>query len=214
MQEELVRTRTRFSAFESWFERLKDDEAMGAFDEWDMKVRDEISVGETIHFTADIVVSPLFKVITAYTSFVNNPGAIDVRQQDLASMKKHAKMMESWISDGAGSSQVAAYFQPGGTARPRIVGRLDKKYLVSGLSNVEERYQIVAQVSSLLGPSDTESLLRIVKDAPPTPMEVETVTNAMKHMQGAAVHLKVSFQDEDLSFAHPDVIVRPIAIFK
>ncbi|AEB43768.1 hypothetical protein VAB18032_13280 [Micromonospora maris AB-18-032] len=36
----------------------------------------------------------------------------------------------------------------------------------------------------------------------------------MKHMQEGAAHLRVPFDDDDLSFTHPDVIVHPIAIFK
>ncbi|MFG1651876.1 hypothetical protein ACGFIE_18325 [Micromonospora sp. NPDC049275] len=94
------------------------------------------------------------------------------------------------------------------------MARLSSEYLVSGLGNIEERYQIIAQVRSILKPDENESLVRLLKDAPPVPLEVTTVTDAMKHMQEAAVHLNVAFEDDDLSFTHPDVLVHPIAIFK
>jgi hypothetical protein len=176
IHEELVRTRTRFSAFESWYRQLEEAGALGGFDEWDMSVRDELSAGDTIKFAADIHVSPLFKLVTAFTSFTNNPGSISMRQQDVTSMKKQAATMEAWVSDSEGTKQFAVYFRPDGVEKPRIVGRLSGQFLISGLSNIEERYQVVAQVSSILGTSDTESLVRILKDAPPVPFEVETVT--------------------------------------
>lgn len=214
IHEELVRTRTRFSAFESWHRQLQDAEALGEFDAWDMAVRDEISTGETVHFLADIRVSPLFKLISAFSSFTKNPGSVPIRQQDLTTMKQRAAMMDSWVSDGDGTKQYAVHLRPNGISAPRIVGRLSGKYLVAGLGNIEERYHVVVQVSSILGPDSAESLVRLLKDAPPVPLEVETVTNAMRHMQRGASALQVPFEDDDLSFTYPDVLVRPIAIFK
>ncbi|WP_148272222.1 hypothetical protein [Micromonospora maris] len=214
IQEELVRTRTRFSSFESWLQRLTDEGAIGSFDEWDMQVRDQISAGDTIHFTADVYTSPLYKLVTAFSSFADNPAMFGTRQQDNASNKRQAKMMESWITGNDGNLSVAVYLRPNGVSRPRIIARLSANYLVSGLSNIEERYQVIAQVRTILRPNEKESLLRILKNAPPVPIEVETVTEAMKHMQEGAAHLRVPFDDDDLSFTHPDVIVHPIAIFK
>ncbi|WP_436837020.1 DUF6414 family protein [Micromonospora tulbaghiae] len=214
IQEELVKTRTRFSSFESWFRRLKEEGALGTFDEWDMEVRDEVSVGDTLHFSADVSVSPLFKLVTAYSSFAKAPQQFGLKQQELANIKRTAQMMESWISGSDGSRSVAVYLRANSTGRPRIVARLSSDYLVSGLANIEERYQVVAQVRSILSPRHQESLVRVLKDAPPVPIEVSTVTEAMKHMQEGAAHLHVPFEDEDLSFTHPDVIVHPIAIFK
>jgi hypothetical protein len=79
VQEELVLTRTYFSAFEAWYERMAADEALGEFDAWDIEVRDAIDVGDTIRFQADVVLSPLYHVIAAYTSFVkdsSNPASV------------------------------------------------------------------------------------------------------------------------------------------
>jgi hypothetical protein len=214
IQEELVRTRTRFSSFESWFQRLVEEDALGKFDDWDMDVRDQLAAGDTLHFSADVRVSPLFKLVTAYSSFAQNPAIFGIKQQDLAETKRVAKIMESWITDRDGNRSIAVYLNANQIGKPRIVGRLSTNYLVSGLGNIEERYQIVAQVRSILGPNDEESLLRVLKDAPPVPLEVKTVTTAMKHMQEGATHLQVPFEDADLSFTHPDIIVHPIAIFK
>jgi hypothetical protein len=123
-------------------------------------------------------------------------------------------MMEGWISGSDGSRSIAVYLNPNRLGKPRIVARLSSEYLVSGLGNIEERYQVVAQVRSILAPDDQESLVRVLKDAPPVPLEVTTVTEAMKHMQGGAAHLHIPFEDDDLVFTHPDLIVHPIAIFK
>jgi hypothetical protein len=88
IHEELVKTRTRFSSFESWFSRLAEEGALGTFDEWDMEVRDEVAVGDTLHFSADVRVSPLFKMITAYSSFTQTPQTFGLKQQGLAEAKR------------------------------------------------------------------------------------------------------------------------------
>jgi hypothetical protein len=214
IQEELVRTRTLFSAFESWYQRLREEGALGTFSDWDMSVRDEIEIGETIQFFADIRVSPLFKLVMAYMSFASNPAMFGVKGNMVAETKKNAKMMESWVTGQDGTRSTAVYLRPNGVGAPRVVGRLSDKYLIAGLENIEETYSVVAQVRSILGPNDNVSLVRVLKDAPPVPVEVETVTNAMRNMQEGAKPLGVFFGDDDLMFSHPDVIVQPLAIFK
>lgn len=215
IQEELVRTRTWFSAFDAWHQRLMEESAIGTFDEWDMSVRDEIEVGDTVSFSADLRVSPLYKLVTAFASFAANSATFGIEAKNVPGIKQKAKMMEGWIRGRDGTRSLAAYLHPYGEGTPRIVARLSEKYLIAGLENIEERYQVIGQVRSILGPNDEESIVRILKDAPPVPKEIQTVAEAMKHiMQEGAKLLGVRFEDSDLLFVHPDVIFHPIAIFK
>ena len=63
IQEELVRRRTWFSGFDAWYRALKEHDAIGTFDQWDMEVRDDLRVGDTVEFSADLRLSPVHKVL-------------------------------------------------------------------------------------------------------------------------------------------------------
>ena len=46
---------------------------------------------------------------------------------------------------------------------------MDEKYLIGGgLEGVEGRYTVLAQVDAVLGEGQTESIIRVVREAPPT----------------------------------------------
>ena len=69
IEEELVRTRTTFSALESWYSTLKTADAFGTFDEWNTDVRDAIGVGDTIEFQADIELTPVHLLMRTFLAF-------------------------------------------------------------------------------------------------------------------------------------------------
>jgi hypothetical protein len=74
LHEELVRKRTRFSAFEGWYQQLKGEEAIGTFEEWDQEVRDSLGVGDTIEFRASVRLSPLYLLFRTFGSYANEAG--------------------------------------------------------------------------------------------------------------------------------------------
>jgi hypothetical protein len=218
VQEELVLTRTYFSAFEAWYERMAADEALGEFDAWDMEVRDAIDVGDTIRFQADIVLSPLYHVIAAYTSFVkdsSNPASVlKLSGPEAAEAKRTARMMEQWVTRSSGQRSTLAYFHPFGINEPNIVGSLDDKFLIGGLDNVQGRFTVVAQVDTTLEDENTVSAIRILRDVPPTPMEIQTSREAFTHLIEPAKELGVTITEDDITFSHPTILIRPLAIFK
>ncbi len=68
IQEELVRRRTWFSAFESWYDVMRSEDAIGRFDKWDLEVRSELEVGDTLEFTADVQLSPIHLMFATFSS--------------------------------------------------------------------------------------------------------------------------------------------------
>ncbi|MFH7324498.1 hypothetical protein [Aeromicrobium sp. JJY06] len=218
MEAELRRTRTRFSAFDSWYSTLDQADAIGRFEGWDQSVRDELEVGDTIEFVADVKLSPIFRMFTAYTSFVEGatkPGNVfDLKGKELAEAKGIARMMENWMSGAGGQRTLPVYLAPHGAEEPRILGSLEAPYIVGGLENAEGRFTVIGQVDSLLGPDDKVSAVRILKDSPATPMEIDTMTEAVKHMQEGAEGLGVFIGDDDITFTSPAVMIRPIAVFR
>jgi len=214
----LVRTRTWFSAFDAWYRHLQDNEGLGSFDAWGEDVRNEMSVGDTIEFTADVRLSPLHKLITTFVSYAKGAGTakspFPVDAKAAAEAKKIAPRMEQWITGGHDRRNLLVYLLPGGAAYPRIVARLDDKYIVGDLDNIEGRFTVVAQVDALLHDDERDSVIRVVRDVPPTPMEVETINTALAPFAEAGRGLGVVVNDDDFTFASPTMIVRPIAIWK
>jgi hypothetical protein len=218
IQEELVRTRTWFSAFDSWHRFLKDNDAIGTFDGWDSEVRNELSVGDTIEFQADVRLSPLHKLLTTFLSYAAGAGTANspfqVAGKEAAEAKKTARMMEQWIMGREGRRNLAVYFLPFGTESPRIVARFDEKYIIGGLDNAEGRFTVIAQVDTLLQQGERESAIRIMREVPPTPKEIETVHEAMLNFVEPAKELGVELDETDLAIPYPAVIVRAIAVYK
>ena len=114
----------------------------------------------------------------------------------------------------AGRRNLPVYLLPGGVDKPRVVARLDEKFIIGGLDSAEASFRVVAQVDVILRPGQQESLIRVIRDVPPTPKEVETITEAMSHFVEPSKELGVEMLAEDLTFSHPAGLVRPIAIYK
>jgi hypothetical protein len=188
------------------------------FAHWNLEVRHQLHVGDTLEFEADLTLSPFHKVITAYRAFVNDLGrpgsSFDLKGPELAQAKKAALMMGGWIAGPSGKPSVPVYMAPYGTAEPRMVGRLLSEYLITGLGDAEGRYTVIGQVDTILQGDAQVSAIRLLREAPPTPLEVTTVTEAMRHMIEPAKAMGVNLTEEDLAFREPAVIVTPIAIFK
>lgn len=218
IQEELVRTRTWFSGFDGWYRTLKDRDAIGTFDVWDMEVRDAVAVGDTLEFKADIRLSPIHKLLATFLSYASSagtPGSVfTVTPRELQEARKTAKMMEGWMSGRDGRRNLPVYLLPDGRGAPRIVARLDDKFIIGGLDAAEGTFTVVAQVDAVLRPGQEESVIRVIRDVPPTPKEVEVIIEAMSHFIKPAQELGVDLQPDDLMFAYPTVVVRPIAIYK
>lgn len=217
IQEELVVTRTRFSAFDAWHAYLTKKKAIGKFGEWSVDVRGDLEVGDTIQFDATIDMSPLHKVMTTFVAFVSNPSSPGLSELDgnkRKEMVRTAKMIDGWLTTADGHRNLSVYFQPGGVAYPRILGRLDQSYLVGGLDAVAGGYTVVGQVAALLAQGEVDTVMRIIRDAPPTPIEHATIRDAFLHFVDPSSSLGVEIREDDLEFTYPTVVLRPIAIFR
>jgi hypothetical protein len=218
IEEELVKTRTWFSAFDAWHRHLVDHDAIGTFDVWDLDVREALTIGDTLEFLADVVLSPvhkLFRTFLSYADSAGKPGSqFHQRGAELAETKASARAMTEWMGGRDKPTHLPTYLLPGGIAEPRIVARLKDEYITGDRAQVESTYTVVGQVAALLANDQVESIIRVIRDVPPTPREVETISDAMTHFIDAGRELGVEFDSTDITIPAPAVIVRPIAIFQ
>lgn len=71
IEEEMVRTRTRFSVFDAWYQLMLEKKAVGVFNGWGDGALDEVSPGETIEFRAELSQGPLQTVLRLYLWFAD-----------------------------------------------------------------------------------------------------------------------------------------------
>ena len=101
IQEELVRTRTRFSAFDAWYKFLDSADAFGLLDGWDAETREELSVGDTVRFTASVSLSPIHKLIATFVAFANTAGQADSGFKSQESWQ--ASTSSTWLAESQAS---------------------------------------------------------------------------------------------------------------
>lgn len=219
VEEELVRTRTVFSAFDAWHKALSAEDAIGRFDEWDQEVRDQLSVGDTIEFSARTRLSPLHLVFRSFLSFAeqaNTPGSLmQQKGPELQETKATAKQIVALMKGGPDrKGRISLYMAPCGQMTPLVVCSLSEEYLVRSGEDLEGEFRVIAQVEHLLKEGETIPAIRFIRDVPPTPMEVSTSAEALEGFKEAAEGLGVTIADEDILIPAPAVQVRPIAIFR
>ena len=106
------------------------------------------------------------------------------------------------------------YLLPGGVESPRIVAHFDDRYILGGLEAVEGHFTVVGQVDSLFSEDEHASAIRVFRDVPASPKEIEVADEALRNFVEPARELGVELADDDFTFSAPTVMVRPIAVFK
>jgi hypothetical protein len=218
IEEELVKTRTWFSAFDAWYAYLTDAESIGTFDKWDQDVRDALSVGDTLEFSAQLRLSPVHKVFRTFLSFAANAAKPEhvfaQKGMELTETKRTARMMVEWMGGSDRPTHLPMYLQPGGVVEPRIVAGLQDSYLVGGHESIEGTFTVIGQVSALLSADEAESPIRVIRDVPPTQAEVDVISEALTNFIEPARELGVEIDEDDITIRAPAVMLRPIAVYQ
>ena len=85
----------------------------------------------------------------------------------------------------------------------------------AGWGGVDGPFAVIAQVEAVLAKPDEVSAIRVIRDAPPTPLEMKVIGDAMSGpFSEAAEAMGVRITEDDIKYRHPAVIVHPIAIFR
>ena len=116
VEEELVKTRTWFSAFEEWYRHLSENGGIGMlYDAWDEDVRDALRVGDTLEFTADVTLAPLHKLIRTFVSFADRASSGmfgELEGAQLTETKESAAMMATWLGGSSKRMSLPVYLRP------------------------------------------------------------------------------------------------------
>ena len=218
IEEEMVRTRTIFSAFDAWSRYLSDADAIGTLSSWGPDTREQLATGDTLQFEGRLTLTPIHQILRTFINFAEQasvPGSVfQQKGEDLKETKRTARMMETWLGGKDAASHYPVYIAPFETTDPKMIARLDETFMLSPKEGINGVYKVIAQVDEILREGDEISAVRILREVPPTAMEIETIGEALRNFIEPAKDLGVEITEHDLLVPHPAVVLRPIAIYR
>jgi hypothetical protein len=215
LEEEVVRTRTRFSIFELWYQKIIQESALGTFDGWDESALTAVAPGDTVEITGALQIVPLQTVLRLFRWFAaqaqdqNSPFA--QKNDELKSTKAGLRAIEALLG---GTDEVLAMLRPDGGDGPVVAVVLDANWLIGGLGRLDGIYTVLAQVEMVLGEDDRWPTVRLTTDAPVTKMERETLTEAVGKFAEPAAALGVTVKSGDAELKGPALLLRAIAVYR
>ena len=191
---------------------------LGSFDEWSAETRDAVRVGDTLKFEARVDMSPIYKVFQTFLSFADMAGrpgnGFSQSGQALKETKASATLVRGWIAVPDSPPIRSSTSRQAASRIPAWSRVLQPQYIVGSGESLEGQFWIVAQIAAILGEGENLSVIRVVRDAPPTPMELAAVNEMLSNFKEPAKEMGVDIDDSDINIAAPTVIVRPIAIYQ
>lgn len=220
LAEEMVRTRTRFSVFELWYQTLVDGKALGYFDGWGPSALEGVEPGDTIELRATLKVVPLqtlFKLFLWFADKAKTQGHVfSQKGEELKGTKDSERNIKMFLGDNeeGGVDEVIFIAQPIGEPGPAVALPISAKWLVGKVGQLGGEYTIVAQVEQVLGPNEELPTLRLTHDVTATPLEIETLKASVQHFVEPAKAMGIDVSTADASIIGPALWLNPVAIYR
>jgi hypothetical protein len=218
-EEEMVRTRTRFSVFELWYQSLIEANALGRFDGWGDTALDGVLPGDTLEFRGQLETAPLQTLLRLYLWFVDKAKSqghlFSQKGDELKSTKEAERNLRMLLGDpDEDSEQVVVLARPNGDHGPTVAMPIKTKWLIGKFGQLGGEYTVVAQVDQIVGPDQELPALRLTQDVAATPLEITTLKEAIAEFAAPAKALGVAISDSEASIKGPALWLEPIAIFR
>lgn len=217
VEEELVRTRTRFSVFEIWYQTLVEQKGLGTFEGWSADLLSEVEPGDTIEFRADVELVPLQVLFEMYYWFATQakaPGTIFSQKGEQLNQIKAGERVMKMLAGGDDAAVVMVTGRPGGDQAPVVAMELQKHNVIGELGRLSGRFGVVGQVDRVLAAGDEMPALRLLRSAPPTKLELEALRDAVSKFDESATEFGLSKPSELASIKGPALWITPIAVFR
>lgn len=219
IEEEMVRTRTRFSIFDAWYRLMHEKKAVGTFDEWGKGALDGVEPGDTLEFRSALSQGPLQTVLRLFLWFADQAA----RDGNLFSQKGEArkttiasaKSVRQLLGDTTGADdEIPLLATPVGAPGPAVLLAVSKKWLIGRLGQLGGAFGVVGQVVQIVDEGDEYPVLRLTKDVSPTPLEITTLKEAVQHFVEPAKGLGVEVSASESVIHGPLLVIKPIAIYR
>ncbi|TQL70081.1 hypothetical protein FB381_4007 [Nocardioides albertanoniae] len=215
-EEEVVRTRTRFSVFELWYQGLVEKKALGRFNGWGPDALDGVESGHTIELRAVCRPAPAYTMMHLYRWYADKAKSqghpMSLKGEELKAVKEGERGFDA-LFEGNGD-QVVLIATPLGEAGPKVAMPIDPQWLIGSLGSLGGEYTIVAQVDRLIAEGDEYPTIRLMQDVAPTPIEVQVMKEALGNFVVPSKELGIELSDNEATIPGPAVWLDPIAIFR
>jgi hypothetical protein len=217
LEEEMVRTRTRFSVFEIWYNNLVNSKAVGVFDGWGPGILSDVQPGDTVELKARLELVPFQIVIRMFSWYVKQAktqGSIyEQRGDDLKALKESERVFKALVADEENLESVAIA-TPVGDAGPPVAMQLADRWMIGELGHLSGTYTVVGQVDQILAAGEEFPALRLIRGAPVTTIEIEALRQIVGNFTEPAKGFGLTISENDVSIKGPALWLTPIAIFR
>ena len=219
IEEAMVRTRTRFSIFDAWYQLLHDRKGVGTFDGWGADALDGVEPGDTIEFRAHLSPGPLQTVLRLYLWFADQAlkdGNLftqksDERKTTSAAARNIRQLLGNTSDDDEEYPLLAT---PDGDDGPVVLLSLSQRWLIGRMGQLGGKFGVVGQVVQIIESGDEYPVIRLTRDVSPTPVEINALKVAVGHFVEPAKALGVEVEAEESVVRGPVLVIKPIAIYR
>jgi len=214
-EEEMVRTRTRFSIFELWYQMLDEKKALGSFGGWGPDALEDVTPGDTVELRGSFQVVPLQTLLQLYRWFAEqaqNQNSVFAQKGDqLKETKASLRNIDTLLG---GSAEILGTLTPDGQPGPTVTLALAQEWTIGAVGRLEGTYSVVAQVEQILKPGDEWPAVRLTSDAAATQLERNTLVKAVSGFVEPAKGLGIDLEPKAALIEGPALLLRPIAIYR
>lgn len=219
IEEEMVRTRTRFSVFDAWMQIISERKGIGTFDGWGEEALRGVESGDTVELRMSLSLSSLQTVLRLFLWFADqaaNPGNMFTQKGDqLRVTKTNAGSIRAILGGELGEHElVPLVATPVGAPGPSVMVPIHPKWMIGKLGDLGGIFGVVGQVTHVVGDGDEYPILRLTRDVTPTPLEIDTMKSIVSTFVEPAKPLGVNVDPKESVVNGPALIVDPIAIYR
>lgn len=216
-EEEIVRTRTRFSIFELWYENLRTSKALGTFEGWSEDILSEVRPGDTVEMRANLALASLqtmFRLFLWFAKQAQTQGTpFSLKGDELKALKEQVRILTWFIRADEPLETVAIATVLGGDG-PVVGMQLADKWMIGALGRLSGQYTIVGQVDHVLTAGQEFPALRLTDSAPVTPLELSTLKEIIPPFVAPSKAFGINVSENDAAIKGPALWLTPIAIFR
>lgn len=214
LQAEVIRRRTRFSIFELWYESLARRRAIGRFSGWGPEALATVEAGQVIEIRGRIEIVPIQIGLRMYLWFVNevrDGNKIIGKDVDLSSLKNPEQVVKFILGK---RDEITATMRPTGADGPAVAMTFLSRWIIESIGRWNGVYTLIAQVEEVLEEGESWQTMRIIDDAPLTPLEETTLSTAIEPFRDGLKNFGIELDESPTRLEGPALVLRPIALYR
>lgn len=214
LQAEVIRRRTRFSIFELWYSALDHRKAVGRFDGWGERALEGVGAGQVVEIrgrVAPVAIHTAFRMFLWYANEVREGNPL-FKGTSIESLQ-HAEHVMMFLRGKR--AETNALMVPIGEEGPKVGASFREDWIIEPVGRWNGTFTLVAQVEDVLPAGSAWQSVRLLDDAPLTPLEEDAVRSAVTPMLDSFKEsIGVDVDEDSIAVRGPAMILRPIAMFR